>query len=153
MIENLHILFTSIEELFETDKFNGPEERFFALIEKSASKRPVSATHPSTLIGILSPPPSSLHSAFSTCVLDKTERNKVTESKYLEETLSCLALISLYFFFCQEHSLHVLVSFKAQTVHPAQEGWLTNLHNLMEKYFRYQCMIYHVDNGLLGTQE
>ncbi|XP_067044886.1 tuberin-like isoform X1 [Acropora muricata] len=77
LIENLHILFTSIEELFETDKFNGPEERFFALIEKSASKRP-------------------------------------------------------------EHSLHVLVSFKAQTVHPAQEGWLTNLHNLMEKYFRYE---------------
>ncbi|XP_015768229.1 PREDICTED: tuberin-like [Acropora digitifera] len=77
LIENLHILFTSIEELFETNKFNGPEERFFALIEKSASKRP-------------------------------------------------------------EHSLHVLVSFKAQTVHPAQEGWLTNLHNLMEKYFRYE---------------
>lgn len=38
-------------------------------------------------------------------------------------------------------------------VHPAQEGWLTNLHNLMEKYFRYQCMIYHLDNSLLCTQE
>ena len=37
----------------------------------------------------------------------------------------------------QEGSLHILVSFRAQAVHPAQVGWLTNLHSLMEKYFRY----------------
>lgn len=77
LIESLHNLLTSIEELYEAGKFNGPEERFFALVEKSASMRP-------------------------------------------------------------EHSLHILVSFKAQMVHPAQVGWLTNLHNLMEKYFRYE---------------
>ncbi|KAJ7372751.1 Tuberous sclerosis 2-like protein [Desmophyllum pertusum] len=77
LIENLHILLTSIEDLYETGKFNGPEERFFGMVEKSASMRP-------------------------------------------------------------ERSLHILGSFKAQTVHPAQVGWLTNLHNLMEKYFRYE---------------
>jgi len=42
LIENLHILSTSIEDLYEAGKFNGPEERFFAIVEKSASKRPVS---------------------------------------------------------------------------------------------------------------
>ena len=40
-------------------------------------------------------------------------------------------------FILQERSLHILVSFRAQAVHPAQVGWLTNLHSLMEKYFRY----------------
>ena len=42
LIENLHILLTSVEDLYETGKFNGPEERFFGLVEKSASMRPVS---------------------------------------------------------------------------------------------------------------
>ena len=42
LIENLHILLTSIEDLYETGKFNGPEERFFGMVEKSASMRPVS---------------------------------------------------------------------------------------------------------------
>ena len=41
------------------------------------------------------------------------------------------------FIYLQERSLHILVSFRAQAVHPAQVGWLTNLHSLMEKYFRY----------------
>ena len=42
LIENLNILLSSIEELYETGKFNGPEERFFAIVEKTASVRPVS---------------------------------------------------------------------------------------------------------------
>lgn len=42
LIENFHILLTSIEDLYEAGKFSGPEERFFGLVEKSASMRPVS---------------------------------------------------------------------------------------------------------------
>ena len=44
----------------------------------------------------------------------------------------------------QERSLHILVSFRAQAVHPAQVGWLTNLHSLMEKYFRYMTTLYDI---------
>ena len=44
MIENFHSLLTSIEELYETEKFNGPEERFFNIVEKVSSNRPVSKT-------------------------------------------------------------------------------------------------------------
>lgn len=44
MIENLHTLLTSIEDLYETGKFNGPEERFFGMVEKTASMRPVSSS-------------------------------------------------------------------------------------------------------------
>ena len=45
LIENLNILLSSIEELYEVGKFNGPEERFFAIVEKTASVRPVSVLH------------------------------------------------------------------------------------------------------------
>ena len=44
LIENLHTLLTSIEDLYETGKFNGPEERFFGMVEKTASMRPVSSS-------------------------------------------------------------------------------------------------------------
>ena len=44
MIENLHTLLTSIEDLYETGRFNGPEERFFGIVEKTASMRPVSSS-------------------------------------------------------------------------------------------------------------
>ncbi|PFX22959.1 tuberin-like [Stylophora pistillata] len=76
LIENLHILLFSIEDLYESGKFNGPEERFFGLVEKSPGSLP-------------------------------------------------------------DRSLQILISYKAQSVHPAHVGWLVNLHNLMEKYFRY----------------
>lgn len=38
----------------------------------------------------------------------------------------------------QDRSLQILISYKAQSVHPAHVGWLVNLHDLMEKYFRYR---------------
>ena len=41
-MENLHILLFNVEDLYESGKFNGPEERFFALVEKSAGMLPVS---------------------------------------------------------------------------------------------------------------
>ncbi|RMX59744.1 hypothetical protein pdam_00021002 [Pocillopora damicornis] len=77
LIENLHILLFNVEDLYESGKFNGPEERFFALLEKSAGMLP-------------------------------------------------------------DRSLQILISYKAQSVHPAHVGWLVNLHDLMEKYFRYE---------------
>lgn len=77
LIENLHILLFNVEDLYESGKFNGPEERFFALVEKSAGMLP-------------------------------------------------------------DRSLQILISYKAQSVHPAHVGWLVNLHDLMEKYFRYE---------------
>ncbi|XP_032221463.2 tuberin-like isoform X2 [Nematostella vectensis] len=77
LIENHHILLNAVEELMETSKFNGSEERFFTIVERCASKRP-------------------------------------------------------------ENSVHLLVSFKAQSVHPAHAYWISNLKDLMEKYFRYE---------------
>lgn len=44
----------------------------------------------------------------------------------------------LVFLLLQDRSLQILISYKAQSVHPAHVGWLVNLHDLMEKYFRYR---------------
>jgi hypothetical protein len=41
-VENLHILLNYIEELVENGKYRGSEERFYDIVEKCSSKRPVS---------------------------------------------------------------------------------------------------------------
>ena len=42
LVENFHTLLNYIEELVESGKYRGSEERFYDIVEKSSSKRPVS---------------------------------------------------------------------------------------------------------------
>ena len=51
LVENLHILLTYIEDLYESGRFNGPEERFFSIVERCASKRPVRMTSKHSIWG------------------------------------------------------------------------------------------------------
>ncbi|XP_078611279.1 tuberin-like isoform X3 [Branchiostoma floridae x Branchiostoma japonicum] len=37
-----------------------------------------------------------------------------------------------------ESSVLLLVSYRAQSIHPAKDSWILNLQNLMDKYFRYE---------------
>ncbi|XP_078690983.1 tuberin-like isoform X3 [Branchiostoma floridae x Branchiostoma belcheri] len=37
-----------------------------------------------------------------------------------------------------ESSVLLLVSYRAQSIHPAKDSWILNLQNLMDKYFKYE---------------
>jgi hypothetical protein len=39
-------------------------------------------------------------------------------------------------FLPQESSLLNLISYRAQSIHPAKDGWIQNLQLLMERFFR-----------------
>lgn len=38
---------------------------------------------------------------------------------------------------CQESSLLNLITYRAQSIHPAKDGWIHNLQALMERFFRW----------------
>lgn len=37
---------------------------------------------------------------------------------------------------CQESSLLNLITYRAQSIHPAKDGWIHTLQALMERFFR-----------------
>lgn len=39
---------------------------------------------------------------------------------------------------CQESSVLTLISYRAHSIQPAKDGWIQNLHKLMEKFFRLE---------------
>uniref|UniRef100_A0A3Q2YS86 Tuberin n=1 Tax=Hippocampus comes TaxID=109280 RepID=A0A3Q2YS86_HIPCM len=89
-------LLTTVEELYEQNGYHGSTEKFFALVEKCADKRP-------------------------------------------------------------DASVLTLISYRAQSIQPAKDGWIQSLHRLMEKFFRNESRsvirikVLHILSFVLST--
>ncbi|KAM8842478.1 tuberin isoform 1-T2 [Synchiropus picturatus] len=89
-------LLTTVEELYEQNGYHGSTEKFFALVEKCADKRP-------------------------------------------------------------DASVLTLISYRAQSIQPAKDGWIQSLHRLMDKFFRNETRsvirikVLHILSFVLST--
>lgn len=108
-------LLTTVEELYEQNGYHGSTEKFFSLVEKCADKRPVSAAELLT--------------------------EDLAEGLHLQRSSSPPSSLSLSLFLSlsvceQDASVLTLISYRAQSIQPAKDGWIQSLYRLMEKFFR-----------------
>lgn len=112
-------LLSTVEELYEQNDFHGSSPRFFSLVEKCADKRPVSLSHSLSLSSGL----IFFLLSFLFWLL-------------VHLTVECVR---------QDASVLTLISYRAQSIQPAKDGWLQNLLKLMEKFFRSERCAGHVN--------
>lgn len=99
-------LLTTVEELYEQNGYHGSTEKFFSLVEKCADKRPVSVAA----------------SVFHLVIF-----HTAAKPPNLTLLFACVQ---------QDASVLTLISYRAQSIQPAKDGWIQSLHRLMEKFFR-----------------